>query len=101
MLPVWIHSEKPVILLSGDDDGRAYLFQPRSPNPTDWTYSEDVFCDAGTGTVGELSAADVDDDGYLEVFVPSYTENEVIVYSFAPSVTDETSVLGRKWIWNN
>lgn len=87
-------SGKPVILLSGDDDGRAYMFEPNSQNPDDWSYRKVTFCDAGTGTVGELSAADVDADGYVEVFVPSYSKNEVLVYSFKPEPALATAIVG-------
>ena len=68
--------------MSGDDDGKAYYFEPVSNNSSDWTYTKMTFLDAGNGTVGELSSADVDGDGFVEVFVPSYTTNEVFVYRF-------------------
>lgn len=84
-----------MILLSGDDDGRAYMFTPNSEDPTDWSYISNTFCDAGDGTVGELAAADVDGDGYVDVFVPSYNQNEVLVYSFKPTTSEgDTTVLG-------
>lgn len=83
---------KPVILLSGDDDGRAYMFEADSQNPNDWSYTKTTFCDAGDGTVGELSTGDVTNDGYLEVFVPSYSQNEIIVYSFKPNNDDKILV---------
>ena len=68
--------------MSGDDDGKAYYFEPVSNNSSDWTYTMMTFLDAGNGTVGELSSADVDGDGFVEVFVPSYATNEVFVYRF-------------------
>lgn len=83
---------KPTILLSGDDDGRAYSYEAKSLDPTDWSYTKTTFCDAGSGTVGELSAADVDNDGFTDVFVPSYSQNEVIVYTYAPAINDQTAV---------
>lgn len=73
---------KPSILLSGDDDGHAYYLEPRSDEPSDWTYEMQIILNAGDGTVGELSFADVDGDGYVEIFVPSYSTNEVFVYKF-------------------
>lgn len=88
------HSGKPVILLSGDDDGRAYMFEPNSQSPDDWSYTKVTFCDAGDGTVGELSAGDIDADGYLEVIVPSYSKDEVIVYSFKPEEAVQTTIVG-------
>ena len=41
-----------------------------------------AFLDAGQGTVGQLSAADVDGDGWVEVFAPSYSTNQLYVYKF-------------------
>ncbi|CAG2232504.1 unnamed protein product [Mytilus edulis] len=73
---------KPSILLSGDDDGKAYYLEPVSNEPSDWLYSMMMFLDAGDGTVGELSFADVDGDSYVEVFAPSYSTNELFVYRF-------------------
>ncbi|KAJ8298842.1 hypothetical protein KUTeg_022902 [Tegillarca granosa] len=73
---------KPSILLSGDDNGRAYLLVPTSASNTDWSYNLTTFLDAGDGTVGELTYADVDNDGFNEVFVPSYSTNELFVFKF-------------------
>ncbi|VDI79775.1 Hypothetical predicted protein [Mytilus galloprovincialis] len=77
-----VNASKPSILLSGDDDGKAYYLEPLSNEPSDWSYSMMMFLDAGDGTVGELSFADVDGDSYVEVFAPSYSTNELFVYRF-------------------
>jgi len=88
------NTTKPVIILSGDDDGRAYSFEATSETPSDWSYNQVTFCDAGSGTVGEISAADVNGDGYTDVFVPSYTTNEVFVYSYQPRVPMTGAAIG-------
>ena len=75
---------KPNILVSGDDDGQAYLVQPSSSDLSDWSYQQSVFLDVGTSTVGAIASADVDGDGYNEVFVPSFDEGLVYVFTFAP-----------------
>ncbi|KAK7093644.1 uncharacterized protein [Littorina saxatilis] len=77
-------SQKPLILVSGDDDGQAYLIKPASNGVSDWSYQQSKFLDVGTGTVGGISCADVDGDGYNEVFVPAYTEGAVHVFTFKP-----------------
>lgn len=80
-----VTNNKPIILMSGDDDGRAYMFKAASEDPHDWSYTKTTIHDAGSGsTIGEVSAADVNGDGYTEVFVPSYTHNEIAAYTFAP-----------------
>ncbi|XP_067667929.1 uncharacterized protein [Haliotis asinina] len=73
---------KPLVLLSGDDDGRAYLLKPSSASGSDWTYDKETFLDVGQGTVGEPAVKDVDGDGYKEIFVPAYNQGYVYVYTF-------------------
>jgi len=82
-----------VILLSGDDDGRAYMFEALSQDPFDWTYNKTTFLDVGDGTVGEIAAADVNNDGYVDVFVPSYNGNQVVVFTFKQA-TDDLPLVG-------
>ncbi|KAK7462027.1 hypothetical protein BaRGS_00038556 [Batillaria attramentaria] len=76
---------KPWIILSGDDDGQAHLLKPASNDASDWSYQQTNFLDVGTGTVGGIAAGDMDGDGWTEVFVPSFDEGEVHVFSFRPA----------------
>ena len=78
-------SSRPLVLVSGDDDGRAYFLEPRSNNTQDWTYTKNVFHDAGSGTVGQIAFADVDGDDFIDLFVPNYNLNDISVYTFAQS----------------
>ncbi|XP_055958615.1 uncharacterized protein LOC126830593 [Patella vulgata] len=75
---------KPMIILSGDDDGRAHLLKPRSTSHGDFTYSMETILDVGSGTVGKIAHKDVDGDGYPEVFIPAYNAGKVYVYTFKP-----------------
>ena len=76
---------KPDILLSGDDEGTAYLLQPESPDSANWNYAATTLIDKGEGhIIGHISTADVDGDGHKEFFVPSYFEDKLYVYTFAP-----------------
>ncbi|XP_069108571.1 uncharacterized protein [Argopecten irradians] len=72
---------KPMILLSGDDDSRAYLFSPASTSVSDWTYQMNIFLDLHSGTVGGIAYSDVDADGFPELFVPAYSKNLVYIYT--------------------
>lgn len=36
------------------------------------------------GTVGAIAVADIDDDGFQEVFVPAYSTSQIIVMSYKP-----------------
>ncbi|KAL4225728.1 hypothetical protein ACF0H5_016417 [Mactra antiquata] len=85
---------KPTVLLSGDDDGRAYIYEPLTQDPLDWSYNKTTFCDAGSGTVGEVSAADIDGDGLLEIIVPSYTTGDIFIYSYKQSRVEPGMVVG-------
>ncbi|KAL8614216.1 hypothetical protein ACOMHN_026433 [Nucella lapillus] len=75
---------KPYILVSGDDSGQAFLLQPASNEASDWSYRHATFLDVGTSTVGGITAGDVNGDGYTEVFVPSFSQGLVYVFTFKP-----------------
>ena len=78
-------SGKPWILVAGADDGRAYYLVPNSQHPGDWTYEKVTISDQGTGqTVSGIAQADIDGDGYAEVFVSIHNRNSVEVYTFRP-----------------
>jgi hypothetical protein len=72
-------SGAPYIALAGDAAERAYVLVP---GDADWSYTVTLLHDCG-GTVGQLAVADVDGDGYSEVFVPCYDGNTVAAYTFA------------------
>lgn len=74
-----------MILVSGDDDGRAYFLEPNSNSAQDWSYTKNVFHDAGSGTVGQIAYADVDGDDFVDLFVPNFNLNDISIYTFAPS----------------
>jgi len=73
--------KKPIIILSGDDNGGVYLLEAIHDNdPTNWDYSMKTIYEPTKSTIGQISIADVDNDGHLEMFVPSYTDGEVFIY---------------------
>lgn len=76
-------SSLPSILLSGDGAEYSYLFEPSYENNVlkynlTWTEYYKGF------TVGQISIADINNDGYMEFVVPLYEDNTVKVYTFAP-----------------
>jgi hypothetical protein len=72
--------KKPVIILSGDDDGCVYILEAvHDDDPSDWQYNMKTIHQY-TGTVGQVSIEDVDNDGHPELFVPAYNEGIVYIY---------------------
>ncbi len=79
------YRNKPLIILSGDDNGHVYLFEnDNDSDPSVWTYTYESFFYA-KGTVGAPAVKDVDGDGFMEIFVPAYTEGTINTYTFKPS----------------
>ncbi len=77
------HSKKPYIVVAGDGSQRVHLLAPMSEQVDDWRYSEHILLDVG-GTVGQLAVADVNGDGFTEIFVPAYDGNKIHAFSYAP-----------------
>jgi hypothetical protein len=73
--------KKPVLVLSGDDDGCVYLLEAiHDDDPSNWDYSNKIIHQSEKSTIGQLSIEDVDNDGHPEMFVPAYNEGVVYIY---------------------
>lgn len=70
------------ILVAGDGDYTFHSFGAVEP----YNYSEDFYKDEG-GTVGALCWADLDGDGWIEVFVPNYDSGYIEVYKTSPAAS--------------
>ncbi|XP_035659346.1 uncharacterized protein LOC118404383 [Branchiostoma floridae] len=76
---------KPHILVSGYDDGHAYILSPVSQSATDWRYERKSF-NYCHGVVGNgFQIGDVNNDGILEVFLPCYSRGEIDIYQVIPN----------------
>lgn len=84
-------SGKPQILVSGDDGGFVSVLTALSEDSGSWEYSQEWVCNS-TGTMGTPSVADVDGDGFADIFVPFYSSNKVEVYSYEESTPPAPSV---------
>jgi hypothetical protein len=75
-----IAGSPPHLLLSGDGSKEAYIL---SPTGSPFSYNCSVLVNA-QGTVGKPAVADINFDGWADVFVPGYDTNQVFIYTFAP-----------------
>ena len=77
--------DKPFILLSGNADGSHYILQPISQDSEDWTYERQTLVAAGGGgTAGQVTAADLDGDGFTELIAAGYTAGKLYIFSYSP-----------------
>ena len=74
---------KPWLIVSGDDNGTVTQLTPRSADKADWGYDAARVA-TGSGTVGSTDVADIDGDGWVEVAVPMYKDNQLRLYTYAP-----------------
>jgi hypothetical protein len=81
--PSIAYKGKPYILVSGDGSQRAHLLVPKSQDPNNWQYAEQIVVNAGC-TVGQSAVGDVNGDGFADIFVPAYDSNKIHVFTFAP-----------------
>lgn len=71
--------------MTGDDDGKAYIFEScTDSSPNDWCYTKTSIFQANRGTVGAPAAKDVDGDGDIEIFIPTWTDGKVHVLKYHP-----------------
>jgi len=79
---------KPTIVLSGDDGGVVDILTPASETTNDWKYTKKtIYTSTGTTqqgvrTVGRVLVADMDESGKPELYIPSYAENKLLLFSF-------------------
>lgn len=74
---------KPLIWVDGDGAENIAMLVPNSDDADDWRYENVVLLETGC-TVGKTAAADVDGDGWTDLFIPLYELNTIMVMTFAP-----------------
>lgn len=79
---------RPHILIAGDGDYSAHLLVPTQD---DTMYSKTLIKNLG-GTVGSMTFADSNNNGWLEFYIPNYDKGYIDVYEFY-EITQETGFL--------
>lgn len=74
------------MLVAGDGDYTAHIM---TPTDHDMHYDVDTIKDMG-GTVGALCFADLDGDGWNEVWIPDYDNGLIELFNFAPDSQQKT-----------
>lgn len=81
--PIWPHGkhsgERAHIFVAGDGDQSAHDFYPTGDNPDDFGYTENLIENA-KGTVGALAFSDLDEDGWIEIWMPNYDKSTVELF---------------------
>jgi len=76
-------TEKPYILVSGDNMNAVFALVPKDESRGSWEYDKVTLAFLGAD-IGRPSIGDVDGDGYVELFVPAYDADRVCVFRFGP-----------------
>jgi len=74
-------TDKPHIAVSGDGAESFFLVTPDSADPNNWGYSITEVLNE-KHTIGTVTGADVDGDGYTELFVAVYETGKIHVFTY-------------------
>jgi len=100
--PLWLPGpdglpeKKPVIVLSTDDGGQVVQLSPRSSSSGNWEYSNATITKSPEGTIGTPSAADVDGDGWPELFIPNNAAGTLEMWTWAPALQNSTKIAEKE-----
>ena len=78
-------SERSHVLVAGATDDAAFLLTPTG-DAAKFEYEKDLIVKEG-GDVGSLATYDVDGDGWLEMFVPDYTDGSIEIFKMSAPAT--------------
>ena len=79
--------ERAHILIAGDGTFSAHLLTPTG-DASKFEYQKDLIVDA-KGTIGCLDTADLDEDGWLEMYMPNYDKGYVEVFKISAASSSE------------
>lgn len=79
--------ERAHILVAGDGDHSAHCLYPSGDSEV-FEYTDSIFANA-KGTVGALETSDLDQDGWLEVWMPNYDKSYIELFKMSPAKAAE------------
>ena len=90
--PVWPQTSKQGssrahILVAGDGDHSVSILTPTG-DASQFQYTNEIIKDEG-GTVGALAFSDLDNNGWLEMWVPNYDGSFIELYKFTGILSTE------------
>lgn len=77
-------------MVAGDGDHSAHCLFP-SGDSEEFEYTDYVFEKAG-GTVGALAFSDLDQDGWLEVWMPNYDSSYIELFTMKAASNESAKV---------
>lgn len=81
-------NERAHIFVAGDGDDKCHVLVPTGENAEEFGY-EDVVIEDAKGTVAALAFSDLDQDGWVEMWMPNYDKSTVELFKILPG-TGET-----------
>ncbi len=72
---------KPYVMIAGDGSQQASMLVPINDSDHSFEYTEHLVHDCKS-VVGGIGISDINNDGFMELFIPCYYTGEVHLYSF-------------------
>jgi len=72
-------NERAHIFVAGDGDYKCHVLVPTGETPEEFGY-EDIVIEDAKGTVGALAFSDLDQDGWVEMWMPNYDKSTVELF---------------------
>lgn len=76
---------KPHIIVSGDGTFDVSLLIPKSQDANNFEYTKQQIVNVLDGVVGRPAVGDTDGDGFADVYIPAWANNELLHLKFSPA----------------
>ena len=76
------------ILVAGSGDYKTTLLSPKGDDPSKFEYEKKVIVDTD-GVVGAIATADINEDGWLEMYMANYNKGYVEAFTMSSASSAE------------